>query len=191
MSASDPIEPHPPQGPPCGPGGPSLELKAMEHYPGKPPDRNAIVDVRVRNPLASPVWLLYGVGGGLPTVINAVTVSRTSPAPGTEVWSFAGDGIFRALRLPPGADLVLRELEVASYSTEDPFVLAFATSITISDRPAESWAGQAGLSPASGDFTLTEPARELSKKVAALAAEPIAVHILCVTRFDTDNPALR
>ena len=186
MSASDPIVPHPPEGPPCGPGAPSLELKAMEYSPGKPPGSGAIVDVRVRNPLASPVWLLYDVGGGLPTVINAVTVSRTSPAPGTEVWSFAGEGLFKALRLPPGANLVLRGLEVDSYS-EDPFVIAFATSITISDRPAESWAGEAGLSPASGDFTLTEPVKKLERMVDGKAGKAIAVRILCVKRFDADD----
>ncbi len=190
-SASDLIVPHPPEGPPCGPGGPTLELKEMLYPGGKPPHRSAIVDVRVRNPLASPVWLLYDVGGGLPSVINAVTVSRTSPAPGTEVWSFAGDDVFKALRLPPGADLVLRELELNSDSTEEPFVITFATSITISDRPAESWAGRAGLSPASGDFTLTRPVRELEKKIDGTAAEPIAVRILCVKRFDADDPVSR
>jgi hypothetical protein len=187
MSESDPIVPHPPEGPPCGPGGPTLELKEMQYFPGKPPHRSAIVEVRVRNPLASPVWLLYDVGGGLPSVINAVTMSRTSPAPGTAVSSFAGDGAFEALRLPPGADLVLRGLEVDSYSTEDRFVIAFATSITIGDRPAESWAGQAGLSPASGDFTLTRPVEERERKVDDLAAEPIALHVLCVKRFDAGD----
>ena len=170
MSASDPIVPHPPEGPPCGPSGPTLELKEMRYSGGKPPHRRAIVDVRVRNPLASPVWLLCDVGGGL----------RTSPAPETEVWSFAGDDVFKALRLPPGADLVLRELDLNSDSTEEPFVIAFATSITISDRPAESWAGQAGLSPASGDFTLTTPVQKLERMSSTLAGEPIAVRILCV-----------
>lgn len=190
-SGWDLIVPHPPGGPPCGPGGPTLELKELAYYPGKPPHNSAIVDVRVRNPLASPVWLLYDVGGGLPSVINAVTVSRTSPAPGTDVWSFAGDDVFKALRLPPGADLVLRGLEVNSDSTEDPFAIAFATSITISDRPAESWAGQAGLSPASGDFTLTEPVKKLERTVNGPAGDPIAVSILCVKRFDANDPVLR
>ncbi len=191
MSESDPIVPHPPEGPPCGPGGPTLELKEMRYSGGKPPHRSAIVDVRVRNPLASPVWLIYDVGSGLPSVINAVTVARTSPAPGTEVWSFAGDDVFTALRLPPGADLVLRELVVDSYSTADPFVIAFATSITISDRPAESWVGQVGLSPASGDFTLTRPVTKVERKIDDWAAKPIAVRILCAKRFDADDPALR
>jgi hypothetical protein len=163
----------------------------MRYSSGKPPHRSVIVDVRVRNSPASPVWLLYDVGGGLPSVINAVTVSRTSPAPGTDVWSFAGDDFFTALRLPPGADLVLRELEVNSDSTEDPFVIAFATLITIGDRPAESWAGQAGLSPASGDFTLTEPVKKLERKVDDWAAKPLAVHILCVKRLDAEGAVSR
>lgn len=187
--ASDLMVPHPPEGPPCGPGGPTLELKEMQYHGGKPPHRSAIVDVRVRNPLASPVWLLYDVGDGLPSVINAVTLSRTSPVPGTHVWSFAGDDAFKALRLPPQADLVLREIEVDSYSTRDPFVLVFATSMTISNRPVESWAGDAGLSPASGDFTLTETVKKLERTVDDWAAKPLAVHILCVKRFDADDPA--
>ena len=104
---------------------------------------------------------------------------------------FAGDDVFTALRLPPGADLVLRGLEVNSDSTEDPFVIAVATSITISDRPAESWPGQAGLSPASGDFTLTEPVKKLERMVDGKAGKAIAVRILCVKRFDADDPANR
>jgi hypothetical protein len=191
MSASDPIVPHPPEGPPCGPAGPTLELKEMLYSGGKPPHRSAIVDVRVRNPMSSPVWLLYGLGGNFPSIVTAVRVSRTSPAPRAHVWSFEGNGGFEAVRLPPGADLVLRDLELDSWSTEDPFVLAFATSITISDRPAESWAGQEGLSPTSGDFRLERVESEFERELDDMAAVPIAVRILCVKRFDTDNPALR
>jgi hypothetical protein len=165
-----------------------LALKAMPSYPGKPPHRRAIVEARVRNPLASPVWLLYDLGGGLPSIINYATLSRTSPATRAHVWSFYGDGGFEAVRLPPGADLVLRELELSAYSGEEPFVLAFATSVTIGDRPAESWAGQAGLSPASGDFTLTRLVPELDREVDDRAAEPLAVRILCVKRFDAGDP---
>jgi hypothetical protein len=186
------ILPHLPDGPSCGPDGPSLELKAIEAYGGKPPHFNAIVqEVRVRNPLPTPVWLLYDLGGGLPSIVNTVTVSRTSPAPGADVWSFAGDGDFEAVRLSPGADLVLRALAVDSYSPRDPFVLAFATSVTIGDRPAESWAGRAGLSPASGDFTLTNLTTEFERKLDAFAAAPLAARILCMKRFDTNDPSLR
>ena len=180
--------PHPPSGPPCAPGGPTAELKALEGYPGKPPHRNETVDAHVRNPLASPVWLLYDLGGGLPSIINAVTLARTSPAPGTHVWSFAGDGGFEAVRLRPGADLVLRALEVDTFSTEDPFVLAFATSITIGDRPPESWAGQAGLSAASGDFAVSRQVTEFERKVDSTDAAPLAVRIMCVQRFGADEP---
>jgi hypothetical protein len=168
-----------------------VELKEMLYVPGKPPHRGAIIEARVRNPLPSPVWLLYDLGGGLPSVINAVTLSRTSPAPGAHVWSFQGDGGFEAVRVLPGADLVLRELELSSYSVEDPFLLAFATSLAVGDRPAESWAGQAGLSPASGDFTLTHLVAEVERRVDDLAAAPLAARILCVKRFDADDPASR
>jgi len=85
---------------------------------------------------------------------------------------------FKALRLPPGADLLLRALQLSSHSAEDPFLIAFATSLVIGDRFAESWAGQAGLSPASGDFTLTGLLPELERKVddmrgAACRARPV------------------
>jgi hypothetical protein len=186
------IEPHPPDGPPCRPDGPTLELKRIATYPGKPPHFNAIVEeVRVRNPLATPVWLLYDVGDGLPSVVNTVTVSRTSLPPGADVWSFAGDGAFEAVRLSPGADLVLRELAVDSYSSEDPFVLSFATSVTIGDRPAESWAGRAGLLPASGDFTLTDLTTEFERTLYPFAAAPLAARILCMKRFDASDPSNR
>jgi len=185
--------PHPPDGPPCGPDGPTLELKRIATYPGKPPHFNAIVEeVRVRNPLATPVWLLYDLGDGLPSTVNTLTVSRTSPAPGAYVWSFAGDGAFEAVRLSPGADIVLRALVVDSYSPRDPFVLAFAASVTIGDRPPESWAGRAGLLPASGDFTLTDLTTEFERKLGAdYAAVPLVARILCTKRFDTGDPSNR
>ena len=176
-----------PEGPPCGPGGPTMELKTLPSYPGKPPHRRAIVEAHVRNPLASPVWLLYDIGDGLPSIINRVTVSRTSPPPGAHVWSFYGDGLFEAVRLPPGADLVLCELELNADSDEEPFLLAFATSITMGDRPAESWAGQAGLSPASGDFTVTGLLMAFERKVDGLGAAPLVAPIMCVKRFDEDT----
>ena len=163
----------------------------MQLAPGKPPHRGAIIEARVRNLLASPVWLVYDVGGGLPSVINVVTVSRTSPAPGAHVWSFDGDGGFKALRLPPGADLLLRALQLSSHSAEDPFLIAFATSLVTGDRFAESWAGQAGLSPASGDFKLTGLLPELERKVDDMAAEPLAARVLCVRRVDTDGALSR
>jgi hypothetical protein len=191
-STSEFIEPHLSDGPPCGPDGPTLELKAVETSPGKPPHVNALVqEVRVRNPSATPVWLLYDLGSGIPSVINTVTVSRTSPAPGALVWTFAGDGGFEAVRLSPRADIVLRALEVDSYATKDRFVLAFATSVTIGDRPAESWAGRAGLSPASGDFTLTDLTTEFERKLDDLAEAPLAARILCMKRFDANDPSLR
>lgn len=180
------IVPHLPDGPPCGPDGPTLELKAIETSPGKPPHFNVIVqEVRVRNPLATPVWLLYDLGGGLPSIVNTVTVSRTSAPPGAHVWSIAGDEVVEAVRLSPGADLVLRALAVDSYSTDAPVALAFATSVTIDDRPAESWAGRAGLSPASGDFTLTGLTTEFERKLDDFAEAPFAARILCMQRIET------
>ena len=168
-----------------------MALKTMPSYPGKPPHRRAIVEARVRNPLASPVWLLYDVGGGLPSIINTVTLLRTSPAPGAHVWRFYGDGGFEAVRLPPGADVVLRDLERSSSSAEEPFLLAFATSVTIGDRPAESWAGQAGLSPASGEFALESPmTTEFEWEAYKMATVPLAARILCVKSLDPHDPLI-
>jgi hypothetical protein len=79
----------------------------------------------------------------------------------------------------------------SSYSTEDPFVLAFATSISIDDRPAESWAGSVGLSPASGDFRLTTLVPEFERKVNDMAAERLATRIPCVSRFDAHDAGAR
>lgn len=188
MSPSELIVPHPPEGPPCDPSGPIVELSEIRYVKGKPPHRGAIVEARVRNPLASAIWLLHDVGGGLPSAITAVTLSRTSPPPGAPVWSFEGDGGFAALRLPPQADLLLRGIEVDSYSTEDPFVVAFARAVTVADLPVESWAGQAGLSPASGDFSLSRLTPQVERKVDERAAVPLVVRLLCVQRFDQARP---
>ena len=184
MSPSESSVPHPPEGSACEPNGPTVELREIRYVKGKPPHRAAIVEARVRNPLVSAVWMLYDVGGGLPSVVEAVTLSRTSPPPGTRVWSFEGNGGFAALRLPPQADLVLRGIELDSFSPEDPFVIAFATALNMGNRPAESWAGQPGVSPASGDFSLSRLTSEVERTVDDPATALLVVRLLCVQRFD-------
>jgi len=163
-------------------------LKAMQLAPGKPLPRR---DHRGASPKPAGVARLAGLRPrrGLPSVINVVTVSRTSPAPGAHVWSFDGDGGFKALRLPPGADLLLRALQLSSHSAEDPFSSPsrLPSSSAIGSR---SLGRSGGLSPASGDFTLTASCRSsnASRRYGRGAA---AARVLCVRRVDTDGALSR
>lgn len=128
-------------------------------------------------------------GGGLPAVVTSVTLSRTSSAPYAHVWSFAGDGAFQAVHLPPGADLMLRELELSSFSGGESLLLASASTLDLGGRPAADWVGQTGLLPERGDFTVTNLAPVFERQVDDAAAIPFDPHLLCVTRADESSAA--
>ena len=79
-------EPSSVRGPACVNTGPRVDVAVTSYIKGKPPHETFVTDMRVRNPLAIPVWLLYAVAGdgarGVPASRSyTCRVMRASPRP--------------------------------------------------------------------------------------------------------------
>jgi hypothetical protein len=155
---------------------------------GKPPHETLVADLRVRNPLAVPVWLLFDVGDAFPAMVTSVIPWRTTPGRGAHIWLFSGDDSFEAVRIPGEARLVLRDAELSSFDRERPLALVFATRITVGEKPAEEWLGRSGLLPTSRDFHLASLDTEHAWHGDPLNAPAVHVDVLFVSRVNL--PAL-
>ncbi len=176
-------------GPPCGLDGPSIQMTGAPTFHGKPPLRLAMMDARIHNPLSTSVWLLYDLGGStLPSVVEDVSLSKSAVAPLAYVWTFSGDRSFRALRIPPGADLSVRRLELSSWSYDEPLLVAFASAVQVADRPSETWIRQAGMLEPHGSFDLDGLADHAERHWDNFRGARLAVSVLCATRADADAP---
>jgi hypothetical protein len=177
-------------GPPCGPHGPTIEMTAAPSSPAKPPLRIAMMDARIKNPLPTAVWLLYRLGGRrLPTVVADLSLSKSETASQAPVWRFSGDGAFRGLRIPAGAGLSVRGVELSSWSDDDPLLVAFASTVQVADRAAETWIGQAGMLEPHGTFGLDAVATQAERHWDNAGAARLEVSVLCVTRAESAAPA--
>jgi hypothetical protein len=146
-----------------------------------------MMDARIQNPLDTPVWLLYRLGGRtLPTAVADMSLSKSKAAPQAYVWRFSGDRAFRALRIPAGADLSVRGLELSSWSDDQRLLVAFASALQVDDRAAEAWMGQAGIFQPHGTFGLDDVVTQAERHWDNFGAARLEVSVLCVTRADPD-----
>jgi hypothetical protein len=146
-----------------------------------------MMDARIQNPLDTPVWLLYRLGGRtLPTAVADMSLSKSMAAPQAYVWRFSGDRAFRALRIPAGADLSVRGLELSSWSDDQRLLVAFASALQVDDRAAEAWMGQAGIFQPHGTFGLDDVVTQAERHWDNFGAARLEVSVLCVTRADPD-----
>jgi hypothetical protein len=174
-------------GPSCSSNGPMIQISAAPTFHAKPPLRLATTDAHIRNPLATPVWLLYDLGGStLPTVVEDVILSKSSVTPPAYGWTFSGDGSFRGLRIPAGADLSVHGLKVSSWSDDEPLLVAFASAIQVADRTAETLLGQAGTLEPHGTFALDDLVTQAQRHWDDFGGARLAVSVLCVKRADSD-----
>jgi hypothetical protein len=176
-------------GPPCSSHGPMIQMSPAPTFHAKPPLRLATTDAHIRNPLGTPIWLLYDLGGSsLPRAVEDLTLSRSTVTPPAYVWAFSGEGGFRGLRIPPGADLSVRGLELSSWSYDEPLLVAFASAVQVADRAAESWIGQAGMLEPRGTFALNDLVTQAERHWDTFGAATLAVSVVCVARANPDAP---
>jgi len=184
-------------GPECPAGGPTVNAAITSHKKGKPPHWTFVADLRVLNPSAVPVWLLYDVGDGetFPSVLTSLSLSRTSLSREGHVWSFHGDGSFEAVRIPGEADLLLRDAELSTLQQQRPPVLVLARRISIDGQPAEEWLGRPELLPPEGDLNFNPESRhtdvERVWKEDGLNAPALQVDVLCLSHADLASDATR
>ena len=88
--------------------GPRVDVAITSHIKGKPPHETFVTEMRVRNPLTVPVWLLYDVGDSFPSIVTSVEPRSRPPRPAAHVWSFSGDGGFETVRIPGDGQIILR-----------------------------------------------------------------------------------
>ena len=178
----------PVRGPACVSTGPRVDVAITSYIKGKPPHETFVTEMRVRNPLAVPVWLLYDVGDAFPSIVTSVELSRPTSASAAHVWSFSGDGGFETVRIPGDGQIILRHVELSCVDRDPPRAIVFASRITVEGQPAEEWFGRPGLLPTTGDFNLTS----LSSTVTEhewhtdddLNAPAVHVDVLCVSRVN-------
>ena len=175
------------RGPACVSTGPRADVAVTSYIKGKPPHETFVTDVRVRSPVAVPVWLLYDVGDSFPSVVNSVELSRTTAGSAAHVWSFSGDRSFETVRIPGDGQVILRDMEISCVARDPPPAIVFASRITVGGLPAEGWFGRPGLLPTTGDFNLSQPSRVTEHEwhmADALNAPAVHVEVLCVSHLN-------
>ena len=181
-------EPSPVRGPACVSTGPHVDVTITSYIKGKPPHETFVTEVRVRNALAVPVWLLYDVGDSFPSIVTSVELSRTTSASAARVWSFSGDGGFETVRIPGDGQITLRHVELSCVTRDPPPAIVFASRITVAGQPAEEWFGRPGLLPTTGDFDLTSEQSPVTEHEwqtdDSLNAPAVHVDVLCVSRVN-------
>jgi hypothetical protein len=166
-----------------------VEATITSFHKGKPPHLTFVADLRVRNPSAAPVWLLYDVGDSdtFPSIVTSVVLSRKSPGHQSLGWSFAGDGAFQAVRIPGGSSLALRGAELSTFERDRPVALVFASQITIDGQPAETWFGRPGLLPTIGEVSISSEPQDNDTEHEwngeSLNAPALRVDVLCVSHL--------
>jgi len=113
--------------------------------PGKPPLERLLVDVHIRNDEKTPRWVL--LPSRLPLTPGGIDKleQHTTKAGAIEVavGRFLGTGGRYAVRLAPGARVILRKLEVAWWrpekASEVSFDVQLAAEVTLGGEPMASW----------------------------------------------------
>jgi len=154
---------------------------------GKPPVRYYFVDLQVTNPLSSPVWLLLD-GRKVPGTLATTQLWRTSHASPGFFWVLSGSRSTVAMRVPGGAELLVRDVELSTSKHEDSIPLAFASDLRIADRTATDWLGHEGLNPARGEFRLEQESLVAERSVDAFERVHVSLHVICVHQVDLHAP---
>lgn len=125
-----------------------IELHLAGRQPAHPPFATLLLDVTLRNAAATARWFL------LPDLFEPATRHIGGGVYALECYALAGSGRVilgrilgvggaQALLLPPGADLLIRNLAIKHVATAVPqaMELATATELLIGDEPAGAWFG--------------------------------------------------
>jgi hypothetical protein len=169
---------------------------------GKPPLASLSFDVRLRNPHSEPRWFLLpellaqwqeiAKSGG----VNRADIYDYGPEgnPQVRLGSFSGNGGFRAILLPPGADISIHGFAITA--TNDlrsakhiSVSVVIAREVKIGDENAESWFRGNALS-AKGAEIKNDDGRKSSSHSSADGKE-LKVTLVGEERFTVDVPITR
>jgi len=166
---------------PCGAEGPHLTatLQPPGFMKGKPPAMRAVVDLHVANPLFSEIWLLYNATGDYPGIVTQIELRRASLR-GAWIWTFSGSGFVQAVQLAPGADVMLRDVELMFTSESRVPAVYFADRVSIAGQSAAYWFGQQSLAVSRGEYSLRSPSLAQESKLDAAEKMPIEIEVQCM-----------
>lgn len=97
-------------GPTCGSGGPGAAIVGARPFRCGKGDTCTSLDLHVQNRAQRPIWLPLDGDRDFSGVLDRAEIIQSGLAPSPPVWKFYGDDINSAVRLPPGADLTLRNI---------------------------------------------------------------------------------
>jgi hypothetical protein len=174
----------------CSLAGPSVEVTSLWMIPGKPPHDTYFMNLRIRNPLPGPIWLLYDLHHSIPLWIRAVHLDERGETPRSLGWRFDGGNRFMdAVRVAAHADVVVRALNYSSYAKDEPLILVLAADVTIAGRPATAWMGRQDQPLARGEINMewVEPSTEEDVKRENRWV-PLRVQLICASQVDRATP---
>lgn len=123
----------------------SVTVTLVGQKPGRPPIERLLVDVQLKNDDPAPRWIL--IPSTLPVMPGGVDkleqlTARAGPAT-VAVGRFLGSGGRYAVRLAPGARVVLRKLEVswwrANNDKQASFDVQLASEVKLGGQPMATW----------------------------------------------------
>ena len=138
--------------------GDTISAKSVGIWFGKPPLKHHLLDMHLSNPLDEPVWILLPERIDEPKFgdIGGIGVVRLSDTPPAYLWELGGMDGFRAVRLPAGASVTLRELTFRAWWSDIPesatFPVRIARTLRIEGTPIEVWVGGEGWTAKTGVF---------------------------------------
>lgn len=123
---------------------------------GKPTLTRLSFDVTMRNPSTATRWVIVPRRADEPSGASTRGVTVYALPGGAFLWRFEGLGGFWAVRLPAGAEVRLRSLELDAWWERPPEVARLAVlsaeDVLVDGTPAATWVGFDGVSPARGEF---------------------------------------
>jgi hypothetical protein len=154
--------------------------------PEKPPHDTYLLNVRIRNPLPAPIWLLYNLHDSIPLWVRAVGLDERGETPRPYGWHFDGGNRFMdAVRVAARADVVVRALKYSSYGKEEPLILVLAAEVTVEGRPAVAWMRRQDEPLAGGEVNMEwrEYGAENHTKQERRWV-PLGVEVICASPVD-------
>jgi hypothetical protein len=139
------------------------------------------VDQRIRNPTDRPLWLVFDAHGDFSGYLEYVSLEGPHGASPLVVWVFGGQNYTEALRLLPGADVVVRDISYMQYAHQRrPVRSAFLDTISIaSDR--SPWPRSEGFVPTVGELDLGGLKFWSSGELVTLHPRArVSIHTVCV-----------
>lgn len=143
-------------GPQCSAGEPAVEVLRAHAYRCGKGDQCAILDLHIQNPTKRALWMLIDARALFSGSLSSIHILHANHGNSPPVWEFIGDSYNQAFALPPGADLVLRNLHYSHPLLKEFHVALFNHLILNHDRYIDSGGKiTEAITPAHGDFDMS------------------------------------